>query len=298
MGNHAAKIYSYNLKLLGGVMTDNEIILESYKRTNKITLVMKETGFGYSKIKRILVENGLFESKGTGGAKRKNDFDDNYFDNIDTPDKAYWLGFLWGDGYIMSSLNTVGVSLKEEDAFHLEKFKKCIKYQGDIKIYNITSGYSCKKEDGTSNKFCRLLLNSKHMVKQLIDKGFQLNKSLIMKRPKDGVIPDVLLKHFLRGIFDANGSLCKSTNKTTLKHIWYIHVLGTEDIIDLFKSFYKHETYPKLYQRKLDCPIYDMRWVASKNNIDIIVSLYDDSSDINRLDRKYKLYKEILKEKM
>lgn len=50
MGNHAAKIYSYNLKLLGGIMTDNEIILESYKRTNKITLAMKETGFGYSKL--------------------------------------------------------------------------------------------------------------------------------------------------------------------------------------------------------------------------------------------------------
>ena len=24
----------------------------------------------------------------------------NYFDKIDTPDKAYWLGFIWADGYI------------------------------------------------------------------------------------------------------------------------------------------------------------------------------------------------------
>lgn len=25
--------------------------------------------------------------------------DFHYFDNIDTPEKAYWLGFIWADGY-------------------------------------------------------------------------------------------------------------------------------------------------------------------------------------------------------
>ncbi len=279
-------------------MADEYIILESYKRTNKITIVMKETGFSYSKIKRILVQNDLFESKGIGGRKRKNNFNDNYFDNIDTPDKAYWLGFLWGDGYITSSLKTVGVSLKESDKTHLEKLKTCVEYSGEIKTYNITSGYSTVLEDGSRRKFCRLVLNSSHMVEQLMDKGFQLNKSLIMERPKDDAIPKDLIKHFLRGIFDANGSLCKSTNRKTLKHIWYIHIVGTVDIINLFKDFYQLSSYPKLYQRKAECPVYDMRWVIGTKNISLIQRLYEGSNNTNRLNRKYDLYQQILKEKI
>ena len=30
----------------------------------------------------------------------------NYFDKIDSPDKAYWLGFIWADGYIAKRTRT------------------------------------------------------------------------------------------------------------------------------------------------------------------------------------------------
>ena len=70
-------------------MTDTEIILESYKKYNKITKVMKDTGYTYPKIKRILLENGLFEQKGLGYKKRKYTLDDDFFNNIDSQEKAY-----------------------------------------------------------------------------------------------------------------------------------------------------------------------------------------------------------------
>ena len=53
---------------------------------------------------------------------RKYYFNNLYFDSIDSEEKAYWLGFLYADGYILSSANGFGCNLKEDDASHLKKF--------------------------------------------------------------------------------------------------------------------------------------------------------------------------------
>lgn len=272
-------------------MTDTEIILESYKKYNKITKVMKDTGYTYPKIKRILLENGLFEQKGLGYKKRKYTLDDDFFNNIDSQEKAYWLGFIWGDGYITHDLKRVGISLCVSDKTHLEKFKELINYTGDIKIYDIKGGYKTINQDGTPTQYCRLLITSPKMVNDLIDKGLQLNKSLVMTPPKENMIPNNLKKDFLRGLIDANGSICKS-NKTKVGG-WRYHILGTLDIINYFKSFYSDEKYPKLYQRKPDCPIYDMDYRINKNNIYLLDMLYESSKENCRLDRKYFNYKAI-----
>lgn len=49
-----------------------------------------------------------------------------YFEFIDTPDKAYWFGFLAADGYAKHQGRNyrVIINLKEIDIQHLEKFKK------------------------------------------------------------------------------------------------------------------------------------------------------------------------------
>ena len=61
----------------------------------------------------------------------------NYFDKIDTPDKAYWLGFIWADGYIAKRERkqpngcvrieyNLKLELQESDASHVQKFLDCI----------------------------------------------------------------------------------------------------------------------------------------------------------------------------
>ena len=49
---------------------------------------------------------------------------ENYFESIDSDEKAYWLGFLSADGYIHEGRNTITLELQESDRFHIEKFKK------------------------------------------------------------------------------------------------------------------------------------------------------------------------------
>ena len=64
---------------------------------------------------------------------RKYEFDFNYFENIDTEEKAYWLGFLYADGCVTP--NTVRVELQASDKKHIEKFREAV--QANIKNFII-----------------------------------------------------------------------------------------------------------------------------------------------------------------
>ena len=48
----------------------------------------------------------------------------NFFNKIDTEEKAYFLGFLYADGYNNTDRNSVALSLKEDDKEILEKYSE------------------------------------------------------------------------------------------------------------------------------------------------------------------------------
>ena len=49
-------------------------------------------------------------------------YNKHFFDVIDTEEKAYWLGFMYADGYITSKSFRIGLSLAIKDIEHLRKF--------------------------------------------------------------------------------------------------------------------------------------------------------------------------------
>lgn len=75
-----------------------------------------------------------------------------YFDKIDSPNKAYWLGFIWADGYIAKRERkmpngNIGIeynlklSLMQNDAAHVEKFLKDIESNYPVNFYK-TNGFN------------------------------------------------------------------------------------------------------------------------------------------------------------
>ena len=44
------------------------------------------------------------------------------FDQIDTQEKAYWLGFILADGYLNTNKHMLRIKLGDKDKHHLEKF--------------------------------------------------------------------------------------------------------------------------------------------------------------------------------
>lgn len=201
--------------------------IRSYLHCKEGTLrnYLKENG--YVRRKRNTV-NGKEKLK----ASRKHHFNEKYFEEIDTEDKAYWLGFLYADGNISYGKDRHGnrkgckveLTLAEKDKKHLYKFLKCLSADND---------YPLEKRIVKLNEkefvSYRLSLNSVILGNDLENLGCVPHKSLILKRPK---IAKHLIRHFIRGYFDGDG--CVSFNKELDNSIYTI--LGTKDILSFIKS--------------------------------------------------------------
>lgn len=154
----------------------------------------------HKKIAKILDEYNIPR---TGVGRRKYYLNESYFENIDTPNKAYILGLLYADGSNNISKYTVSISLEEKDKHILESIRKELNYNKELEYID----YSNKHDFGYSYKNqYRLLFFSKKLCNDLNDKGMFSNKSLILKFPN--WLDNNLKRHFIRGYFDGDGSYC------------------------------------------------------------------------------------------
>lgn len=121
----------------------------------------------------------------------KANIDSSIFSKVIKEEQAYWLGFIFADGYV--SKNTeFELSLGLKDLNHLEKFKKFLNYEGKIKIDNKIGR-------------CRLQFGDPQIVNDLKSIGCVNRKSLILRFPEK--LSKGLYSHFIRGYFDGDGSI-------------------------------------------------------------------------------------------
>lgn len=180
-------------------------IIDLYNTGNSTVAIGKMYGVGHKVISRVLDNNGIAR---TGVGRRKYFLDEHYFDNIDTKNKAYFLGLLYADGSNFTPKQTISISLEENDKHILESFRNELKYDRELEFID----YSDKHDFGyTYKNQYRLSIFSKHMSYELENKGVKKNKSLILEFPD--FIRDDLLKYFILGYFDGDGSFCPSYTK-------------------------------------------------------------------------------------
>lgn len=223
----------------------------------------------------------------------------NIFDNIDTEEKAYWLGFLWCDGYVCrrdrknngTYTYEIKLSLSEVDIDHLVKFKSFLELENDIKLYN-----NSKSAFKTKSKEARIMVYNKHMGEILYNKyGIIPNREEIAKTIE--YIPKELLRHFIRGIIDAEGSInyyeCIDQGRLTKKK-----ALSITTNISILNFINKH-----LYDMNISCSIINKynhrhkerdsycRTLLYSGNIQVpkILKYIYENSNIY-LDRKYEKY--------
>ena len=142
---------------------------------------------------------------------KKHNYNETFFEKIDTEEKAYWLGFLYADGSVIKKEvkgNTknaknktryvLELCLAKKDEEHLLSFSKMM-----------CSPVSQKKVKGKEKTFeaVRTTITSKKIVEDLIKLGCVPNKSLILKFPTKEQVPEELIRHFMRGYFDGDGCI-------------------------------------------------------------------------------------------
>jgi hypothetical protein len=199
-------------------------------------------------------------------------FDFNYFEKIDTEDKAYWLGFMFADGFVSIINNirySVSIELQNKDKVHLEKFKKSLKSKKSL-YYT------------TSKNTWKIMLFSKKMLNDLIGHGCTERKSLTLEWPK--TVPNQLIKHFIRGYFDGDG--CLITKKSR------IDFTGTKVFLDKISFHFTNIgiNYKNPYIGNNG--VTSRLVYGSENDIlNILDYLYKDATIY--LDRKFNLYKKL-----
>lgn len=134
---------------------------------------------------------------------------ENYFETVDTREKAYFLGLLAADGCIHKAIpgkrNTrISLSLKIEDKYIIDSFAKAINYTGNVRIVTIRKGQYAGHQYGC------LLFTSNKMAADLLKYGITGSKSSTLQYPP---IPKELDFDFIRGYFDGNGSAFISNEK-------------------------------------------------------------------------------------
>lgn len=220
----------------------------------------------------------------TPGTVRRHNIDENFFNKIDSEEKAYWLGFIMADGCITTSSKTspytrLCIVLKKDDINHLEKFKAAIKYTGAIKEKTIYD----KRGFSTTN--CTLRVSSKKLCADLQSHG------VVPRKTGREIIPDMKTKyvrHFVRGFFDGDGSAVVSQNK---KFCRFKICSSSFEIIKQLQSFFERAgIFIQYYQdNSYNVPFYVIESNKESTCNNIYKLLYNQSSIY--LDRKYELVK-------
>ena len=202
----------------------NDEVIDLYLNKNKsIHEISDILNLNRKTISKILKDNNI-EIKMLNDytkKKRKYLFDTDIFKQINTEEKAYWLGFLYADGDVSSDGYTISLHLQESDYEHLVKFKNFLQCE-NIKIEHKTH---------KGNKSCRLRIYSIIMNHDLQKLGCVPKKSLILKFPTLEQVPKHLISHFLRGYFDGDGCICISNKQA------HFTIIGTPEFLNGYEYY-------------------------------------------------------------
>ena len=136
---------------------------------------------------------------------------ENFFKKLDTPEKAYILGFFYADGCNHDKS-------KIDDGYNHQNCISFTQLEQDLDILEqIRHALTCNRpfkeviQKTNSKKKYSLDIISDQMSADLSRLGAIPAKSLVLTFPK--FIPDSLMPHFIRGYFDGDGCIWNGKRK-------------------------------------------------------------------------------------
>ena len=223
-----------------------------------------DVGTVYNRLKKL----GIYTKR-----HRKYILNEKYFENIDSQNKAYWLGFLMADGYNSGKFIRVDI----QDGDHLEKFRDDVYPNKDMPVRT--------KLSATNKSVYYLTIQNSKFVSDCEKFGIVMNKSHIAKYPDINTDMD---KHFIRGLFDGDGCLSYTMDGNYRRYTFSI--VGSNDIISKVRN--------KLLLIGVNIgfrktkSIYELHIRGNRQIIKVLDWLYCDSNIY--LERKFKKYDDMI----
>ena len=210
-----AKEIGYKNKFTGKLNdSQKEEIVSLYN--NKTSKELAETyGVSRGQITKI-----WYDKKLIGKDRHTYSFDYNYFEEIDTNDKAYFLGLLASDGNVFNrddrrAQPIIRLSLQKEDKNILEIFKVYLESKQPLYITEINSSYT--------NYMYTLELVSNKMANDLKKYNIIPCKTYDYEMK---LLKDNYMSHYFRGYFDGDGTINCTNNMFHTPSQYNISICG------------------------------------------------------------------------
>lgn len=206
--------------------------------------------------------------------------DIDYFKTVDSPEKAYWLGFICADGCIKKDGGKLTILVKDREI--CEKFKKAIKADhkiSDREVYD-------KRTDKIYTESAIQITNAL-FVSNIINLGVTYEKSSVLNFPN---IEEQYYSYFIAGLFDGDGSISfKSNGKVAC------NLISTKEVLNFIQSYLQEKFAIKsktLIKVSENCDnVFKVYWQNDEDCLKFLNFIYQGNKEMY-LTRKYERYEQ------
>lgn len=268
--NNITLQHSCNTRCSRFLESDVKDMYELYQNGSTLKDVGKVYNIGPKRVGELFSKYG-YAARNASDSHKKYTINENFFDDINTQEKAYCLGLLYADGTNSRKRNSISIGLQERDKELLEKVRSVMNINKPL--------YFEKNNKSYGQDSYRLDIVNKHMSEILNDIGMVPNKSLVLTYPT--CIPNKLMHHFLRGYFDGDGYISHGRDYTA-------EIMGTESFcLSVQEILLQQGIESKIYNTTLRKETSTRRlYIGKKANFKKFIDyIYTDATIY--LDRKY-----------
>lgn len=207
-------------------------------------------------------------------SNRKYTLDQNYFEKINSKEKAYFFGFMFSDGNVHREGNECSITQKK-DKYILEKFQSLLKTDRPL--------FYIKKKEAF-----RLCFTSRKMKEDLIKLGCMPKKTFKVEFPT--WLRENLKVHFIRGFMDGDGCIDIRSNSNSNCNKLRVRIGGRENFLKYILNLSKITGH---ISKREDQSIYYLKFHCSFA-VSFLKWIYKDATIF--LERKRNIYLKFLKE--
>jgi len=201
------------------------------------------------------------------------------FKKINNEQKAYFLGFMYADGCISAIKRKSSTYIKYQVQISLTDEQIIKEFQENFPFFNLQI-FDFSKYKSTWSKQFALRKANKQLFDDLLNQGMLERKS--GENSKNLKLPNLdksLWKHFIRGLFDGDGSISVYLKRPTQRRV-EICSSSKDFLLEIKLLLEKYGINCPIFREKYNnkSPLYVLEWINYKDIVSFKNFLYENAT--------------------